>query len=67
MWIERQGGSDFGQLALRRLFLSAPEHASGCPKPRLGSACQLGRAGRPYRACFPRLAEAGQGSGQPGA
>ena len=33
--MERQGGSGFGQLALRRLFLSAPEHASGCPKPRL--------------------------------
>ena len=35
----KQAGSAFGQLALRRL-LSAPGHASGCPKPRLASANQ---------------------------
>ena len=32
-----QAGAGFGQLALRRL-LSAPEHASGCPKLRPASA-----------------------------
>ena len=35
----KQDSTVFGQLALRRL-LSAPEHASGCPKPRLA----IGRA-----------------------
>ena len=34
---ERQSGSAFGQLALLRL-LSAPGHASGCPKRWLASA-----------------------------
>eukprot|EP00964_Phaeocystis_antarctica_P011033 scaffold6066_cov69-Phaeocystis_antarctica.AAC.4 len=35
----KQGGSDLGQLDLRRL-LSAPEHASGCPRLRPASANQ---------------------------
>ena len=40
---EKQVGSDFGQLALRRL-LSAPEHASDCPEPR--SMRRMGGSGR---------------------
>eukprot|EP00964_Phaeocystis_antarctica_P010002 scaffold5453_cov58-Phaeocystis_antarctica.AAC.6 len=35
----KQGGTGFGQLALRRL-LSAPDHAPGCPKLRPASANQ---------------------------
>ena len=34
----RQGGSALGQLASLGAFLSAPEHASGCPEPRPTSA-----------------------------
>ena len=39
MWRENQGGTAFGQLALRRLFV-LPEYALGCPKLRPASANQ---------------------------
>ena len=38
-WLGQEVGSDLGQLALRRL-LSAPAHATGCPKLRRASANQ---------------------------
>eukprot|EP00964_Phaeocystis_antarctica_P121780 scaffold85446_cov30-Phaeocystis_antarctica.AAC.2 len=41
---DKQVGSDFGQLALRRP-LSAPEHASACPEPR--PIRRMGGSGRP--------------------
>ena len=49
----KQGGTLFGQLALRSL-VSAPDHAPGCPKLRTAPRpiSRLGRAGRPTRPCF---------------
>jgi len=52
--VEKRGGSALGQLALGRL-LSAPDHATGCLKPRPASAAALaGHTSCAMAACFRR-------------